>query len=91
MRNGDIFYKIDNFRIILSLKEDGYNFKELVRETLRLGKTGYGVKELQKIFKLEETGDFDKILEEKIKEFQKQKGLTADGIVGGMTYKELGI
>ena len=91
MGGGDIFYKIDNFRIVLSLEEDGYNFKELVRETLSLGKTGYGVNELQKIFGLEETGDFDNTLQEKIKEFQKQNGLTVDGIVGRMTYEKLGI
>ena len=91
MRNGDIYYKIDNFRIILSSDKDGYNFKELVRETLRLGKSGYGVKELQYKIGLDETGDFDKILEKKIKIFQKKNGLKPDGIVGKMTFEALGM
>ena len=91
MRNGDIYYKIDNFRIILSSDKDGYNFKELVRETLRLGKSGYGVKELQYKIGLDETGDFDKILEKKIKIFQKKNGLKPDGIVGKMTFEVLGM
>ena len=63
MTNGDIYYKINNFKIVLSSNKDGYNFKELVRETLKLGKTGYGVKELQHKIGLDETGDFDEILE----------------------------
>ena len=91
MRGGDIYYKIDNFRVILSLKEDGYTFKELQRETLRLGKSGYGVKELQKIFGLVQTGNFDKQLEYKVKIYQQKKGLKVDGIVGGNTYISLGI
>ena len=91
MRNGDIFYKIDNFKVILRNDKDGYNFKELVRETLKLGKSGYGVKEIQNKFGLDETGDFDEILEKKIKIFQKKNGLKPDGIVGKMTYKALGM
>ena len=81
MTNGDIYYKINNFKIVLSSNKDGYNFKELVRETLKLGKTGYGVKELQHKIGLDETGDFDEILEKEIKIFQKN-GLKSDGIVG---------
>ena len=91
MRNGDIFYKIDNFKVILRNDKDGYNFKELVRETLKLGKSGYGVKEIQNKFGLDETGDFDEILEKEIKIFQKNNGLKPDGIVGKMTYKALGM
>ena len=91
MRNGDIYYKLNNFKIVLSSNKDGYNFKELVRETLRLGKTGYGVKELQRKIGLDETGDFDEILEKEIKIFQKKYGLKSDGIVGKMTYKALGM
>ena len=91
MSNGEIYYKIDNFKIVLSPNKDGYNFKELVRETLRLGKSGYGVKELQNIIGLDETGDFDEILEKKIKIFQKKNGLKSDGIVGKITYRALGM
>ncbi|MDA9027026.1 peptidoglycan-binding protein [Flavobacteriaceae bacterium] len=91
MRNGDIYYKIDNFMVVLSFEEDGYEFKELQIETLRLGKSGFGVKELQRIFGLEENGDFDNILELEIKKIQKINGLKADGIVGKMTYQVLGM
>ncbi len=91
MRGNDIYYEIDNFRIILTLKSDDYLFKEIIRQTLKMGKSGYGVKEIQKVFGLETTGIFDENLENKIKNFQKQKGLTADGVVGKMTYKALGL
>lgn len=91
MTNGDIYYKINNFKIVLSSNKDGYNFKELVRETLKLGKTGYGVKELQHKIGLDETGDFDEILEKEIKIFQKKNGLKSDGIVGKITYNALGM
>ena len=91
MSNGDIYYKIDNFRVVLSLESDGYNFKEIRREVLRLGKSGYGVNELQRVFGHEENGHFDNTLELEIKKFQKINGLKADGIVGEMTYKVLGI
>jgi peptidoglycan hydrolase-like protein with peptidoglycan-binding domain len=91
MSNGDIYYKIDNFRVVLSLEPDGYNFKEIRREVLRLGKSGYGVNELQRVFGHEENGHFDNTLELEIKKFQKINGLKADGIVGEMTYKVLGI
>ena len=91
MTNGDIYYKINNFKIVLSSNKDGYNFKELVRETLRLGKTGYAVKELQHKMGLDETGDFDEILEKEIKIFQKKNGLKTDGIVGKITYNALGM
>ena len=91
MSNGDIYYKINNFKIVLSANKDGYNFKELVRETLRLGKSGHGVKELQNKIGLDETGEFDEILEKEIKIFQKKNGLESDGIVGKLTYKALGM
>lgn len=91
MGGGDIYYKIGNFKLVLTLEDDGYSFKELVRENLRLGKNGCGVKELQKILKLEETGLFDKTLLEKVKLFQKENGLNSDGIVGKKTFNALGI
>ena len=91
MGGGHIYYKIDNFKVVLSLESDGYNFKEIKREVLRLGKSGFGVKELQRVFGLVENGYFDNTLEIEIKNFQKINGLKVDGIVGKMTYQALGI
>ena len=91
MGGGHIYYKIDNFKVVLSLESDGYNFKEIKREVLRLGKSGFGVKELQRVFGLVENGYFDNTLELEIKNFQKINGLKVDGIVGKMTYQALGI
>jgi murein L,D-transpeptidase YcbB/YkuD len=91
MGGGYIYYKIENFRVVLSLESDGYSFKEIKREVLWLGKSGFGVKELQRVFGLVENGYFDNTLELEIKNFQKSNGLKVDGIVGKMTYQALGI
>ena len=91
MGKGDIYYPYDNFRIILSKGEHGYEFKEIRRETLKIGKSGYGVKELQKKLGVKSTGFFDKNLENVVKSFQKSNNLSVDGIVGQMTFKILGM
>jgi hypothetical protein len=89
--NGDIYYPIENFQIILKKSYDGYVFKEIKRETLKIGKSGYGVKELQMKLGINSTGFFDKKLEAAIKNFQKKNNLKADGVVGKMTYNILGM
>ena len=91
MGKGDIYYPYDNFRVILSKGEQGYVFKEIRRETLKIGKSGYGVQELQKKLGVKPTGFFDKNLENVVKSFQKSKNLSVDGIVGQMTFKILGM
>jgi peptidoglycan hydrolase-like protein with peptidoglycan-binding domain len=91
LRNGDISYKINNFNVILSIKSDGYEFKEIKRHLVKKGSYGYTVTELQSYFKLENTGYFDDLLEQKIKDFQSLKNLKADGIVGTNTYKYLNL
>tara|TARA_B110000090_G_scaffold58847_1_gene67256 strand:- start:98 stop:331 length:234 start_codon:yes stop_codon:yes gene_type:complete len=77
--------------VILSNNSDGYEFKEIKRRLVKKGSFGYTVKELQNYFKLENTGCFDDILEQKIKDFQSINNLKADGIVGLNTYKYLGL
>jgi peptidoglycan hydrolase-like protein with peptidoglycan-binding domain len=89
--NGDILYKINNFKVVLSNNSDGYEFKEIKRRLVKKGSFGYAVKELQNYFKLEKTGYFDDQLEQKIKGFQSLNNLKADGIVGSNTYKYLNL
>jgi murein L,D-transpeptidase YcbB/YkuD len=91
LRNGDISYKINNFKLILSNQPHGYEFKELKRRLVKKGSYGYAVTELQNYFKLENTGYFDDLLEQKIKDFQSLKNLKADGIVGSDTYMYLNL
>ena len=91
LRNGDISYKINNFNVILSNKSDGYEFKEIKRHLVKKGSYGYTVTELQSYFKLENTGYFDDLLEQKIKDFQSLKNLKVDGIVGTNTYEHLNL
>ena len=91
LRNGDISYNINNFNVILSNNSDGYEFKEIKRRLLKKGAFGYAVTELQNYFKLENTGYFDDLLEQKIKDFQSLKNLKADGIVGSDTYMYLNL
>ena len=91
LRNGDIYYPIENFQIILTNSDDGYVFKEIKRETLKIGKSGYGVKELQIKLGINPTGFFDKKLETIVQNFQKNNKLKPDGIVGNITYNILGM
>ena len=91
LRNGDISYNINNFNVILSNNSDGYEFKEIKRRLIKKGAFGYAVTELQNYFKLENTGYFDDLLEQKIKDFQSLKNLKADGIVGSDTYMYLNL
>ena len=77
--------------MILSNSSDGYEFKEIKRRLVKKGSFGYTVKELQNYFKLENTGCFDDILEQKIKDFQSLKNLKVDGIVGTNTYEHLNL
>ena len=71
--------------------DNGYVFKEIKRETLKIGKSGYGVKELQIKLGVKPTGFFDKNLETIVQNFQKKNNLKPDGIVGKITYNILGM
>ena len=65
--------------------------------TIGPGSTGDDVKRLQRVFarRLEWnpfgpiTGEFDPSLENSVKDFQKRRGLTVDGIVGPATWSKL--
>lgn len=53
---------------------------------LKKGSRGKDVKTLQRILHLYEDGIFGAMTEEAVKEYQRQHGLTADGIVGDKTW-----
>lgn len=64
------------------------------REMIRRGDEGYGVEEVQKILKekgynIETSGVFDYKTENVVKEFQRDRNIKVDGIVGIETSKEL--
>ena len=59
-------------------------------ETLRLGHRCNDVKLLQSLLSLHQDGIFGHITEEAVKEFQSEKCLSADGIVGPKTWAALG-
>lgn len=64
------------------------------REMIRRGDEGYGVEELQKILKekgynIETSGVFDYKTENVVKEFQRDRNIKVDGIVGIETSEEL--
>lgn len=58
---------------------------------LKKGSKGDEVKTLQKSLYLVEDGIFGPLTEEAVKEFQKEHGLTPDGVVGAKTWNKLGI
>lgn len=60
-------------------------------ETIKLGSKGESVKLLQRHLNVTADGDFGPKTEAAVKEFQKKKGLEADGIVGEKTWKALGV
>lgn len=60
------------------------------KEALWIGKSGSDVTRLQRrIFGIKGTGNFDKNLQEKVKQFQKTNGLEPDGIFGKKSYSVL--
>lgn len=60
------------------------------RPTLRRGDRGPAVVELQKLLGITADGDFGKMTDRAVRDFQTAKKLTVDGIVGPKTWKALG-
>ena len=60
-------------------------------KTLQRGSKGDEVITLQRALKITADGDFGPMTEKAVKDFQKSKGLDADGIVGAKTWAALGI
>jgi hypothetical protein len=58
---------------------------------LKIGSKGNEVKELQEFLKIGADGIFGKGTELSVQEFQKNNGLTADGIVGPATWNAMGL
>jgi GH24 family phage-related lysozyme (muramidase) len=54
--------------------------------TIKLGSKGEDVKVLQKFLGLNPDGDFGPMTEKKVKEWQKSKGLVADGVIGAKSW-----
>lgn len=54
--------------------------------TLKKGSSGNIVKAIQYFLEIDPDGKFGNITKEKVTEFQKKKGLIADGIIGAATY-----
>ena len=59
--------------------------------TLKKGSRGADVVTLQKKLNLQADGIFGVLTEEAVKEFQKNNGLVADGIVGTKTWAKIGV
>lgn len=60
-------------------------------KTIKIGSKGDEVKTLQRRLNLAVDGKYGKLTEEAVREFQKSRGLVADGIVGTQTWQALGI
>ena len=61
----------------------------IIKRVLRFGSRGDDVKELQKLLKINADGIFGRQTEGAVKNFQKENGLVADGIVGQKTIAKL--
>ena len=59
-------------------------------QTIKRGSRGADVKMLQTKLNLYPDGIFGQLTEEAVKQFQREKGLTVDGIVGDNTWRALG-
>lgn len=59
-------------------------------KVLKLGSKGDEVEDLQSYLKIKVDGDFGPKTEEAVKKFQKENGLTPDGIVGSKTWNAMG-
>ena len=59
-------------------------------EVLKLGSKGDEVEDLQAYLKIKVDGDFGPKTEEAVKKFQRENGLTPDGVVGSKTWNKMG-
>lgn len=62
-----------------------------IMATIKLGSKGEDVKVLQRKLNLTDDGIFGKMTDAAVKKWQKEHGLTVDGIVGPKTWESLGI
>lgn len=59
--------------------------------TLRRGSTGPAVEVIQRFLGLKPDGVFGPLTENAVRQYQKMRGLTVDGIVGGETWRSTGL
>lgn len=86
-----------DYKSVLGLGKYGYMGRPPVnpdiaterRATIKRGSRGLGVIELQQILSLKDDGYFGPRTARAVKAFQKKHSLTADGIVGPMTWAKL--
>lgn len=86
-RDGNIYFPVNNFKIVLRRSADGYVFKEIKKDILKKGSVGFRVKEVEKFFGIKQDGYFDEELVDLVKAFQKKNNLKSDGIIGDKTLK----
>jgi len=89
-RDGNIYFPVNNFKIVLRRSADGYVFKEIKKDILKKGSIGFRVKEVEKFFGIKQDGYFDEELVNLVKSFQKKNNLKPDGIIGDNTLKYMG-
>jgi peptidoglycan L-alanyl-D-glutamate endopeptidase CwlK len=58
-------------------------------KVLKVGSKGKDVERIQRALKVPVTGVFDGATTRAVKEYQKRKGLAADGVVGQITWSKL--
>ena len=88
-RDGNIYFPVNNFKIVLRRSTDGYVFKEIKKDILKKGSIGFRVKEVEKFFGIKQDGYFDEELVNLVKAFQKKNNLKPDGIIGDNTLKHM--
>jgi peptidoglycan hydrolase-like protein with peptidoglycan-binding domain len=64
---------------------------KLGSRVLKKGMTGADVAYIQRWLGLDDDGDFGDKTEAKVKAYQRMRGITADGIVGPATWKQIGV
>ncbi len=67
----------------------GFNQDPSIRPTLRYNDKGQYVKELQQLLDIKNDGIFKSKTEEAVRKYQKNHGLTVDGVVGSKTWSKL--
>ena len=60
-RDGNIYFPVNNFKIVLTRSTDGYVFKEIKEDILKKG-FSFRVKEVEKFFGIKQDGYFDEEL-----------------------------
>jgi len=77
---------------VSKVPEESYEDRPIVpypNKVIKLGAKGIDVERIQRAVGTNPDGIFGKVTEQKVKEYQKRKGLAVDGIVGKVTWSML--